>query len=295
MDILTNKKFLNHNVNSNAEGSYRIDLFTDKYSDTEADGEEFITLVHSDSYKNSIKKACKNNETIAEVYLTEESWEAAKTAVGLTIKASEQCDFAVVRPPGHHAGIDRASGFCFFNNIAIAAQKLVNEGKRVFIFDFDGHHGDGTQNFFYKSSKVFYCSIHQIYTYPYTGFAEEKGKGDGEGYTLNLPMISGSGDMEFYSNLNKVISAIQEFKPDIIGVSAGFDAYDGDRLLSLKLSLKAFYECGLRLRRAFPKIFAVLEGGYHNDILKCVEAFVEGINIGTRPRKNLFDSNMSVG
>ena len=165
----------------------------------------------------------------------------------------------------------------------------------MFIFDFDGHHGDGTQNIFYESDDVFYCSIHQIYAYPYSGFDNEIGKNKGEGYTLNLPLISGSGDMEFYDKLNMAIAAVRKFHPDIIAVSAGFDSYEDDRVLSLKYTKKAYYECGLRLRRAFPNIFAVLEGGYHLDLMECIEAFVEGINIGARPRKNLFDSDMSIG
>ncbi len=91
--------------------------------------------------------------------------------------AAEQGDFAVVRPPGHHAKQERADGFCLFNNIAIAAQKLVNEGKKVFILDIDGHHGDGTQEIFYHSDQVLFCSIHQQYTYPGTGEANETGAG----------------------------------------------------------------------------------------------------------------------
>ncbi len=295
MKILFNSKFLKHNQHSTAEGSYRIERFPDKYEDSDSDGEEYINLVHSEQYKNSIEQACKNRDTHAEVELTPESYEAAKSAVGLTIKASEQEDFAVVRPPGHHASEEKAAGFCFFNNLAIATQKLVNEGKRVFIFDFDGHHGDGTQSIFYESNQVLFCSIHQLWAYPYSGFAEEKGKGLGEGYTLNLPLISGAGDMQFYDKLNLAIKAGKEFNPDIVAVSAGFDAYEEDKILSLKYSLKAFYECGLRLRRAFPHIFAVLEGGYHDELLECVEAFVEGINIGSRPRKNLYNTDMSVG
>ena len=295
MKVLFNSKFLNHNVDSHAEGSYRIRAFSDKYEDIDSDGEEFISLVHSEAYIDQIKKSCMSSETLAEVDLTPESYEAAKSAVGLTIRASEYGDFAVVRPPGHHAGRERSAGFCFFNNIAIAAQKLVNQGKKVFILDIDGHHGDGTQSIFYDTDQVLFCSIHQLWTYPYTGFAEERGTGKGEGYTLNLPMISGAGDMEFYDKLNVAIKAAREFEPDVVGVSAGFDAYADDKLLSLKLSQKGYYECGLRLRRAFPNIFAVLEGGYHDDIMECVEAFIEGINVGARPRKNLYDSDMSVG
>ncbi len=189
MNILFNTKFLKHNEQSTEEGPYRIDQFPDKYKNTDADGEEFITLVHTDNHKKQIYDACMNRHTAAEVELTPSSYEAAISAIGLTIKASEQGDFAVVRPPGHHAGIERAAGFCLFNNIAIAAQKLVNEGKKVFILDIDGHHGDGTQSIFYNSDKVLYCSVHQLYAYPFSGFPIEKGKYQGEGFTLNLPML----------------------------------------------------------------------------------------------------------
>ena len=295
MNILFNTKFLKHNEQSTEEGPYRIDQFPDKYKNTDADGEEFITLVHTDNHKKQIYDACMNRHTAAEVELTPSSYEAAISAIGLTIKASEQGDFAVVRPPGHHAGIERAAGFCLFNNIAIAAQKLVNEGKKVFILDIDGHHGDGTQSIFYNSDKVLYCSVHQLYAYPFSGFPIEKGKDQGEGFTLNLPLLEFSGDMEFLAVLKKAINAAIKIKPDVVGVSAGFDAYEKDRLLSLKYTKKAYYECGLQLRRAFPIVFGVLEGGYHNEVLDCVESFVEGVNIGARPRNNLYDSDMSIG
>jgi acetoin utilization deacetylase AcuC-like enzyme len=295
MRVLFNKKFLSHNIHSDAEGAYRLKNFPAHFQDDDFDGEEFITLVHSQRYRDNIKEACSQGDIIAEVQLTPESYEAAKSAIGLTILASVQGDFAVVRPPGHHAGRERAAGFCLFNNIAIAAQKLVNEGKRVFIFDFDGHHGDGTQSIFYDSDKVFYSSTHQAFAYPFTGFANETGTGKGEGYTLNIPMISGNGDKEFLEALEKIIAAGQKFNPDVVGVSAGFDAYHKDRLLGLKLTQKGYYECGFRLRRAFKNIFGVLEGGYHDDILDCVNRFIEGVNVGSRPIKNRFDHEMSVG
>lgn len=295
MNILFNSKFLKHNEQNTAEGSYRIEQFPEKYNNTVANGEESITLVHTENHKKLIYDACMNNDVAAEVELTPSSYEAAISAVGLTIKASEQGDFAVVRPPGHHAGKERAAGFCLFNNIAIATQKLIDEGKKVFILDIDGHHGDGTQSIFYDSDRVLYCSIHQLHAYPFSGFPNEKGSGNGEGFTLNLPLLEGSGDKEFFNVLEKAIVDARRFKPDMVGVSAGFDAYEKDRLLSLKYTKKAYYECGLRLRRAFPVVFGVLEGGYHNEILECVEAFVDGVNIGAKPRKNLFNSDMSIG
>ena len=154
MNLLFNNKFLQHNISSDSEGAYRNKDFVNQCEIAELDGEPFITLVHTEPYKQMIHQACIERDLLAEVELTPESWEAACIAVGVTILASQRGDFAIVRPPGHHAGREKAAGFCFFNNLAIATQKLVNEGKRVFIFDFDGHHGDGTQSIFYRTNKV---------------------------------------------------------------------------------------------------------------------------------------------
>jgi len=294
MKILYNEKFLQHNVNSQYEGSYRINDFKD-VENTEFDGEKYFSLVHDKEYIKMIKEACLNNNVFAEVQLSKSSFDAARTAVGLTILASEQNDFAVVRPPGHHAGRNKTSGFCFFNNIAIATQKLVDEGKKVFILDIDGHHGDQTQAFFYDTNKVFFCSIHQLYAYPFTGMENEKGEGKGDGFTLNIPLIPESGDKEFLAAINKAIMAAVDFNPDVIAVSAGFDGYKLDRLLNLNYSLDAFFQCGLKLRRSFGNIFAVLEGGYHNDIRKCVDSFIEGVNKGGIPPKSTWNHEMSMG
>jgi acetoin utilization deacetylase AcuC-like enzyme len=295
MNVLFNHKFLLHNIASQGEGAYRIRDFEGIYENEEVNGENFLTLVHPEQYTNWIKEACSYGDTVAEMKLSPESFEAACLAVGLTIRASEQNDFAVVRPPGHHAGVERAAGFCFFNNIAIAAQKLVNEGKKVFIFDFDGHHGDGTQSIFYRSNKVFFCSVHQYQAFPYSGFPHETGEDEGKGYTLNLPLIPGSGDKEFLNALDKAIKKAKEFQPDVIGVSAGFDGYYKDRVLDLQYTLDAFYECGFRLRRTFRNIFAVLEGGYHTEIKECVLKFIQGVNQGAKPSRIKWDSDMSIG
>jgi acetoin utilization deacetylase AcuC-like enzyme len=294
MQILFNKKFLKHNVDCLAEGSYRIAEFND-IQDTEAEGEEYMKLVHGEDYIQEIRQACMSSEFLAEVNLTPDSWEAAKTAVGLSVMAAENNDFAVVRPPGHHAFRDRASGLCFFNNMAIATQKLVNEGKRVFILDIDGHHGDGTQAIFYNRKDVFYCSIHQQNAYPFTGMALENGQGEGQGFTANFPLYPGNGDKEYLERIDKAISLARKFYPDVIGVSAGFDGYKKDKVLDLKISLRAYYESAFRLRRAFSDIFAILEGGYHNDIRKCVDSFVEGIHKGAIPPKQHWDENMAIG
>ncbi|OGY42966.1 MAG: hypothetical protein A2Y67_02855 [Candidatus Buchananbacteria bacterium RBG_13_39_9] len=277
MKILFNKKMLNYGVNSSPEGSYRLRDFTG-FEDTDFNGENFIPLIYDKKYIQKIKKSCECKNIVAEIKLDNESCEAAFTAIGLSILASKQNDFAVIRPPGHHAGKDKAFGFCLFNNIAIAAKSLVNEGKRVCILDIDGHHGNGTQSIFYSSNKVLYCSIHQQNSFPHTGSISKRGRGDGFGYNINIPIAEKSGDDIFLLALEKMLPNILKFKPDIIAVSAGFDGYHQDALLNLNYSLNAFYECGVLLRKNFNNIFAVLEGGYHNNIKKCIEVLIAGIN-----------------
>nr|NQU90313.1 histone deacetylase [Bacteroidota bacterium] len=294
MKILFNHLFLDHNIGSIYEGGYRLEQFAD-FPDTEADGEPYLNLIHSREYISRIKKHCEEEKILAEVQLNSISYMAACLAVGLSIKASGQGDFAVVRPPGHHAQRDKASGFCLFNNVAIAAQKLVNEGKKVFILDIDGHHGDGTQSIFYENDRVFYCSIHQQNTYPFTGTFFEFGKGAGVGHTLNIPIPENSGEKEFMKAVYKAIDAAKKFEPDVVAISAGFDGYRKDRLLDLKLSLHAFYECGYQLSKSFKNIFAVLEGGYHVDLKECVDIFVEGINKGAMPTKIKWNPDLSIG
>ncbi len=297
MKILFNRQFLDHNIKSPFEGPYRLKGFAGLPDENSVDGEPYLALVHTSEYIDYIKQACEKDIYLAEVKITHETYRAATIAVGLTIKASEKGDFAVVRPPGHHAGRNNTSGFCLFNNIAIAAQKLVNEGNKVCIFDIDGHHGDGTQSIFYNSSEVFYVSIHEHYAYPHTGMALETGEDRGKGYTLNIPLYPGSKDKHFLEALHTAINKIRIFDPDVIGVSAGFDGYKKDKLLDLNYSLNAFYEAGYQLKKAFryKKVFAVLEGGYHGDLRKAVDNFVEGINKGGRPPKIRYDTDMAIG
>jgi len=278
MNILFNSKFLKHNPGSYVEGPYRIEDFPGNYKEIYLNGEAYVALVHSESHVKLVRDACMNQQVLAEVNLAPESYEAACSAVGLTVIAAQQGDFAVVRPPGHHAKPDRADGFCLFNNISIAAQKLVNEGKKVFILDIDGHHGDGTQMIFYRSDKVFFCSVHQQFAYPWTGEPNEKGEGEGKGFTMNFPLPAGSGDPQLLEAVDTAIKRAKEFQPDVVGVSVGLDGYLEDRLLGLNYTLNGYYECGKRLGQSFGHIFGVLEGGYHLDIRKGVEHFIEGVN-----------------
>lgn len=294
MKPLFNRIFLDHNIDSPFEGKYRLEGFSD-LDTTEFDGEPYLKLVHAEEYIAKIQLACENSEVLAEIDLNPISYKSACQAVGLSIKAAENGDFAVIRPPGHHAHRDKASGFCLFNNVAIATQMLVNQGKKVFILDIDGHHGDGTQSIFYDNKQVFFCSIHQQNTYPFTGTFLEIGKGDGLGCTLNIPIPEKSGEKEFLKAIDKAITTAQRFKPDVIAVSAGFDGYRKDRLLSLNFTLHAYYECGYKLRKAFKNVFAVLEGGYHPDLKECVDIFIEGVNIGAKPTNIQWNPECSIG
>jgi len=294
MEILFNKTFLDHNIGSPYEGGYRLQDFAEIES-VSVDGESYLSLVHTEEYISQIKNFCETGSAVAEVKLSPVSYQSACLAVGLSIVASENNDFAVVRPPGHHAHKDSASGFCLFNNVAIAAKKLANEGKKVFILDIDGHHGDGTQSIFYESNQVFFCSIHQQNSYPYTGTFLEIGKGTGLGYTLNLPVPENSGEREFLKAVFKAIEVGLKFEPDVVAISAGFDGYRKDRLLNLNYSLHAYYECGYRLSKAFKNVFGVLEGGYHEDLRECVNMFVNGVNIGSKPSNIKWNHELSIG
>lgn len=280
MEILYNSKFLKHNPGSYAEGPYRIESFSSAAKEVDSNGESFVTLVHSQAHLDLVRDACMNKQVLAELYLAPDSYDAACSAVGLAVMAAENGDFAVVRPPGHHAKQERADGFCLFNNIAIAAQKLVNDGKKVFILDIDGHHGDGTQGIFYGSDRVLFCSIHQQNAYPWTGTSDEIGEGEGLGFTLNFPLPAGSGDEELLVAVDAAIAMARQFKPDAVGVSAGFDGYREDRLLGLNYTLDGYFECGRKLGESFDHIFALLEGGYHLEIRECVDRFILGIDKG---------------
>ncbi|MFH1510305.1 MAG: histone deacetylase [Candidatus Woesearchaeota archaeon] len=279
MKLLFNKIFLEHDTGMHPENRKRLDSLGSLEETEILPMPDLLELVHTRQYIKGVKKACKTSGHLdPDTVTSQKSYEAAVAAATATVMASETNDFALVRPPGHHAHPDRSSGFCIFNNIAIAVRKLLMQKKRVLIFDFDGHCGDGTSKIFYDSDKALYISLHQFPAFPGFGSADEIGSGKGRGYTINVPLPPGAADDIFLDAVDRVLLIAKQFKPDCVAVSAGFDSHQHDLLLDLRLSANAYYELGKKLR-IFPNIFATLEGGYNVEVFpKCLHNFVDAMN-----------------
>jgi acetoin utilization deacetylase AcuC-like enzyme len=182
---------------------------------------------------------------------------------------------ALVRPPGHHARPGTAMGFCLLNNIAVAAAHARARGcERVAIVDWDVHHGNGTQEMFYTDPSVLYVSLHQWPLYPGTGARGEVGSGDGVGATVNVPLSPGAGDAAYVAAMDRIVApAVAEFAPDLLLISAGYDAHESDPLAAMRLTAWGYAEMTRRLMAAMPdgfggKLALVLEGGYDLDALR---------------------------
>ena len=222
-----------------------------------------LELVHDADYIERVRSASELGEAVLldpDTICTASSFEVARLAAGAAIQAVEQSGFALVRPPGHHALRNRSMGFCLFNNIAVAArfaQRELGIG-RLAILDWDVHHGNGTQDEFWGDDGVLFVSIHQWPFYPGSG-----GPGEGNATTLNVPLAAGAGDAEYLEHLDEVVEpAIRAFEPELLLVSAGFDAAASDPIGGMRVSEEGFRELGRRASRLAARLALVLEGGY---------------------------------
>lgn len=243
-----------------------------------------VVRTHFASHWDRIQQFCREGGGFldGDTPVSSGSWDAAVLAAGGAIAAVDAVmdgdvanAFACVRPPGHHAEPEMAMGFCLFNNVAIAARHLIDTRglRRVLIADWDAHHGNGTQYSFYEDPQVFYFSAHQFPFYPGDGTAAEIGRGAGEGYTLNVPLPGGSGDKEFLAGFtDRLLPAMESFRPEFVLLSAGFDAHCDDPLTGLLVTDDGFVQAGLLIKELADhycdgKWVTVLEGGYNLAVL----------------------------
>jgi acetoin utilization deacetylase AcuC-like enzyme len=240
--------------------------------------DKVLTAVHQNNYLTSLEQASAQEQMLdLDTYTTQESWQLAHNAAGGAVALAEavwkgefQTGFALTRPPGHHATPFRGMGFCLINNVAVAAEHLLQNlsAEHLAIIDIDLHHGNGTQDIFWQRSDVSYLSIHQAPFYPGTGSVQETGEGTGEGYTLNLPIPSQSGDIAFETLVEEIILPyLDNRKPDMLLISFGFDTHWRDPLGSMLVSAAGLFKI-IRLLTNWAdsycsgKIGVFLEGGY---------------------------------
>ena len=243
---------------------------------------KWVETVHAKNYIERFEAACRSGNSMFDYpdnQICAETFETALLAVGGVLDAAGRVMtgkldnvFCAVRPPGHHAEYDQAMGFCYFNNVAIAARYLQIEWdiQRVGIVDFDVHHGNGTQHIFEEDPDVFYYSIHQhpTFAFPGTGRAFETGSGKGQGSTRNYPVLPGHGDKEYLGLIQRdFIPVIEAFSPEVIIVSTGFDAHVDDIMSDIKLSTKGYtriMERIVALAELYSngRVISLLEGGY---------------------------------
>jgi len=238
---------------------------------------------HDPRYVEALERICAagggylDGDTVASVG----SWDAALHAAGGAVacvddllRGAADVTFSAARPPGHHATYAHAMGFCLFNNVALAAQRAIADHglERVLILDWDVHHGNGTNDLFHDSAQVLYVSIHQDPLYPGTGQATDRGAGAGEGYTLNLPVAAGSGDEVFLGLVrDRVIPLARSYRPELILISAGYDAHAADPLAGCTMTTAGYGEMTTLVRGLAAeldvRLGVVLEGGYALDAL----------------------------
>jgi acetoin utilization deacetylase AcuC-like enzyme len=287
--LLRDPRFQGHDTGGHPENARRIraidqellafDLVRDRpIVPFDAASDAALSLVHDPRYVAGVRELAAQGGGYldADTVVQADSTDVAALAAGAGIAAVDAAldgvaarSFVIARPPGHHATPQRGMGFCLFNTIAVAAAHALARGvSRVMIIDWDVHHGNGTQDAFYDTDRVLFVSLHQSPLYPGSGAASERGEGQGSGYTLNVPLRAGGGDEVYRTIFDEVVvPAATAYQPELVLISAGFDAHTADPLANMRLTEAGFAEMAHRVRtiaetHAGGRLVAILEGGY---------------------------------